>query len=286
MPTHADSRLFKRKNGYICRKEFLYMKRFNAMSRLVCAAAGLFIFAVDGFAWGQKGHDVTCAIAEKHLSRKAKKQISDLLDGKSIVYWANWMDNASHTPEYQFTKTWHYKNIDADETYEGAALNENGDVVRAINDQIAALKSGKQSREEQILSLKFLVHLMGDLHCPMHMGHKSDLGGNRWQVQYFGRGTNLHSVWDSGLVESAHNWTYSEWVDQLDRYSNKENKKIAEGTPVTWGKETYEVSKKVYDGTPVGSKLSFDFVSEWTGVAETQLLRAGLRLAAVLNDIF
>lgn len=262
------------------------MKRFNAMLRTVCLAAGLFVFVIDGAAWGQKGHDVTCAIAEKHLSCKAKKRIAEILDGKSIVYWANWMDNASHTPEFRFTSTWHYKNIDAGETYAEAALNENGDVVRAIEAQIAALKGGKQSREEQAISLKFLVHLMGDLHCPMHMGHKSDLGGNRWQVQYFGRGSNLHSVWDSGLVESAHKWTYSEWVDQIDRFGKKENRKIAEGTPAQWGEQTYEVCKKVYEKTPVGSKLSYDYVSEWTEVAETQLLRAGLRLAAVLNDIF
>lgn len=262
------------------------MNKFNVMSKLACLTAGLLVFAINGYSWGQKGHDVTCAIAEKHLSRKAKKQILEILDGKSIVYWANWMDNASHTPEYRYTKTWHYKNIDAGETYEQAALEEKGDVVRAINDLIAELKSGNQTKEEQALSLKFLVHLMGDLHCPMHMGHKSDLGGNRWQVQYFGRGSNIHSVWDSGLVESAHKWTYTEWVDQIDTYSKEENKKIVEGDPVSWGEQTYEVCKKVYDATPVGSKLSYDYVSEWAPVAEMQLLRAGLRLAAVLNDIF
>lgn len=262
------------------------MKSFNAILKLVCLSAGLLASVVDGYSWGQKGHDVTCAIAEKHLSRKARKQISDILDGKSIVYWANWMDNASHTPEYSYTKTWHYKNIDADETYAQAPLNEKGDVVRAINEQIEALKSGKQNREEQALSLKFLVHLMGDLHCPMHMGHKSDLGGNKWQIQYFGRGSNIHSVWDSGLVESAHKWTYTEWVEQIDIFGKEENRRIAAGTPATWGEETYEVCKKVYDATPVGSKLSYDYVSEWSAVAEMQLLRAGLRLAAVLNDIF
>ena len=167
------------------------MKKSNGILRMVCLAAGLLAFVVNGYSWGQKGHDVTCAVAQNHLTRKAKKQISNILDGKSIVYWANWMDNASHTPDYRYTLTWHYKNIDADETFGQALLNENGDVVRAINEQIDALKSGKLSKEEQALSLKFLVHLMGDLHCPMHLGHRSDLGGNRWQVQYFGKGTTF-----------------------------------------------------------------------------------------------
>ena len=262
------------------------MKKSNEILRLICLAAGLLVFVVNGYSWGQKGHDVTCAVAQNHLTRKAKKQISDILDGKSIVYWANWMDNASHTPEYKYTLTWHYKNIDADETFAQALLNENGDVVRAINEQIEALKSGKLNKEEQALSLKFLVHLMGDLHCPMHLGHRSDLGGNRWQVQYFGKGTNLHSIWDSGLIESAHKWTYSEWVEQIDTYGKKENREIAEGTPASWGEQTYEICRTVYDSTPVGSKLSYDYVSKWTPTIEQQLLRAGLRLAAVLNDIF
>ena len=262
------------------------MKNLNTILKAACLGAGLLLASVNGFSWGQKGHDVTCAIAEKHLTKKARKQITTILDGKSIIYWANWMDNASHTPEYRHTSTWHYKNIDADETYDNAKLNENGDVVHAIEEQIAALKSGKQSQEEQALSLKFLVHLMGDLHCPMHMGHRSDLGGNRWQVQYFRNGTNIHSVWDSGLIENAHKWTYTEWVEQIDTYSIDTDKKIAEGTPESWGRQTYEICKKIYDSTPVGAKLSYDYVSDWTGTVEEQLLRAGLRLASVLNDIF
>ena len=178
--------------------------------------AGLFAVSVDGFCWGQKGHDVTCAVAQRHLTRKAARKIDEILDGKTIVYWANWMDNASHTPEYRYTSSWHYRNTDEGETFSGAPLNENGDVVRAVNEQIAALKSGKLDKEEQALSLKFLVHLMGDLHCPMHMGHRSDRGGNRWQVQFFNNGTNLHSIWDTGIIESAHKWTYSEWAEQID----------------------------------------------------------------------
>ena len=120
----------------------------NRTLKLVCLCAGLLAVSVNGYSWGQKGHDVTCAIAQKHLTIKAEKKISEILDGKSIVYWANWMDNASHTPEYQYTSTWHYKNIDADETFETAQINKDGDVLIAVNEQIAALKSGKLNKEE------------------------------------------------------------------------------------------------------------------------------------------
>ncbi len=271
----------------LVRKQILdIIDNMNRTLKLVCLCAGLLAVSVNGYSWGQKGHDVTCAIAQKHLTKMAQKQIGEILDGKSIVYWANWMDNASHTPQYKHTSTWHYKNIDEDETYENAELNDKGDVIRAVNEQVAALKSGKLSKEEQALSLKFLVHLMGDMHCPMHMGHKSDRGGNRWQLTYFGKGTNLHSIWDSGIIESAHKWTYSEWVEQIDTNSKEIDDQMAQGTPESWGKETYEICKKIYDTTPVGSKLSYDYVSEWTETIETQLLRAGLRLARVLNEIF
>ena len=249
-------------------------------------SAALLLSSADLFAWGQKGHDTTCAIAEKHLTGRAKRQINDILDGKSIVYWANWLDNASHTPEFAYTKTWHYKNIDADETYETAVENPSGDVEKAIAAQIAALKSGTLNKEAQAQALKMLVHLVGDLHCPMHMGHRSDSGGNRWQVQFFNNGTNLHSIWDSGLLENAHKWTYTEWVNQIDRGSRKENKAIMQGTLADWGKETLEVATEVYAKTPVGQKMSYDEVAFWAPTIETQLQKGGLRLAAILNDIF
>ena len=239
-----------------------------------------------GRAWGQKGHDVTCAVARKHLKKKARKKIDRVLDGQSIVYWSNWLDNASHTPEYAYTKTWHYKNIDADETYENAVLNPDGDVLTAIQAQIAALKSGTLDKEAEALALKMLVHLMGDLHCPMHMGHKSDRGGNRWQVQFFGNGKNLHGIWDSDILESAHKWTFSEWVEEIDTGGKPEYSEIVKGGPEDWGKETYMLATQIYEQTPVGSKLSYDDVARWAPVIERQLLKGGLRLAAVLNYIY
>lgn len=260
------------------------MKNFS-LKMFIAAAAMLFVTLSAG-AWGQKGHDVTCAIAQRHLTKKAQKQINQILDGKSIVYWSSWLDNASHTPEYAYTKTWHYKNIDADETYETAAQNEAGDVLTAIEAQIKALKSGTLNHEQQALALKMLVHLVGDLHCPMHMGHKSDLGGNKWQIQYFGQGKNLHSIWDSSIIESARKWTYSEWAEELDRVSKPQYKQITSGTLNDWGRETYEAATRIYNETPVGSKLSYDAVSYWSETLEKHLLNGGLRLASILNEIF
>lgn len=241
----------------------------------------------SAFAWGQKGHDVTAYIAEKNLTPTALAKVTELLDGKSLVYWANWLDNASHTPEYAYTKTWHYKNIDKGEGYFEAPLNPNGDVIRAIYEQVSVLQDNEASKADKQLALKILEHVMGDLHQPMHMGHASDLGGNRWTVNYFGRDSNLHSVWDSSVPESAHKWTYTEWADQINRATPEEVAVIlAEGTPDKWGQETFNICTEVYAKTPQGTKISYDYVAEWAPVVEDQFLKGGLRLADLLNSIF
>lgn len=250
-------------------------------------AGALLPVAATAFGWGQKGHDTVAFIAENHLTPTSAEAVSELLDGKSIVYWANWLDNASHTPEYAYSKTWHYKNIDVDVDFESAPNIPEGNIIDAIKEQSYILSDSTASKESRQLALKMVVHLLGDLHQPMHMGHASDRGGNSWSVKYFGRDNNIHSVWDSSLPESAHKWSYTEWQNQIDRATPAEQAEIlSEGTPEKWGKETYEICSKVYDSTPEGTKISYDYIAEWTPVIEQQFLRGGLRLADVLNSIF
>ena len=258
----------------------------NKILRAAATAACL-VMALHSWGWGQKGHDVTANIAERHLTPATAAAVDSIFQGKSLVYWANWLDNASHTPAYAYSKTWHYLNVDADQTYETMPKNPQGDVVDAIRYNIGVLgDTTNNDPAAKALALKMLVHCVGDMHQPLHMGRKTDLGGNRVKVKYFGRDTNLHSIWDTGIIESAHKWTYSEWVEQIDTNPRAENRKMAEGTPESWGEETYGICRTIYASTPVGSKLSYDYVGEWTGTVEVQLLRGGLRLAAVLNDIF
>lgn len=240
---------------------------------------------ITAFAWGQKGHDVTAAIAERHLTPATRAAVDSLLSGRSMVYWANWMDNASNTPAYAYSKTWHYKNVDANEAYASAKKNPAGDVVTAIEQQIAALKDPATKFDDKQLALKILVHTVGDIHQPMHMGHLSDLGGNKWKVSFFTTPTNLHSVWDGNVVESGHKWSYTEWADQIDRYTGN-LADIIGGTPNDWGEQTWQVATKVYMSSPENSTLSYDYIAEWTPIVEDQLLRGGLRLAHLLNTIF
>lgn len=245
-----------------------------------------FLGALQALGWSQKGHDVTASIAERHLTPAAADSVRSLLDGRSLVYWSNWLDNASHTPDYAYTKTWHYKNVDAGTDYADAPLNEKGDVVVAVNEIRAILADSVSARSQKVLALKILTHLLGDMHQPMHLGHLTDLGGNLTPMKFFKRDTQLHELWDSSLPEAAHKWSYSEWQDQIDRATPEQEAAIIAGTPDDWARETWEIAGRVYDYFPKGSKASYNHIAYWTPTIETQFLRGGLRLAHILNSIF
>jgi hypothetical protein len=255
------------------------------MKKILFSLAFMMSALVAG-AWGQKGHDVTVYIAEQHLTPKARAAVDSLLQGRSMVYWANWLDNASHTRDYAYTKTWHYKNIDEGERYEEAQANPAGDAVVAIKQQVEILSDPTTTIDQAQLSLKILLHIMGDLHQPMHLGHATDLGGNRTAVKFFNNSTNLHSLWDTSLVDSAHKWSYTEWSQQIDRPATYNYDEIVAGTVDDWACQTLDIATKVYRSFPKDYKASYNDIAYWTPTIEQQLLRGGLRLAHLLNQIF
>ena len=238
------------------------------------------------FGWGMKGHDIVAAIAANNLKPGVAKKMNRILDGHTLMYYSSWMDFIRKDEPYQYTATWHYANIDAGETYESMPKNPTGDVLTALNEIISKLRSGTLSDSMQTLYVKFLIHLVGDIHCPMHTGHLSDLGANKISVTWFGKPTNLHAVWDDMLVESAKKWSYTEWVDNIDILDRKRKQQLATGTPADWLIETHAVCEKIYEDTPEDSELSYQYMFDNYPVVEQQLLRAGLRLADILNSIY
>lgn len=242
--------------------------------------------ACTALAWSQKGHDTVARIAECHFTPATADSVAMLLDGKSPVYWSNWLDNASHTPDFAYTKTWHYKNVDKGETYESARLNPDGDVVRAVREQIYLLQDPKSTKGQKELALKILIHLVGDMHQPMHMGHLSDRGGNSIKVKFFDRDTNLHSIWDGSLMNTGHAWTFTEWQEQIDRLTPEQQRAEAAGNVDDWARQSYGIADRVYDYFPEGTRVSYNQIAAWTPVIEQQLERAGLRLARILNAVF
>ena len=250
----------------------------------------------SAYGWGSKGHDVVAAIAEQHLTPKAKKQISKLLDGKSIVYYSSWMDNIQNSPYwengYNKTKTWHYANVDEGLTYQTMTKNPDGDVVSGLEMLTKEMTENYDNLTDsmRVDYLKMIVHMVGDLHCPMHAGRLSDRGGNGTKVMWFRNETSLHSVWDSKIVESARKWHYTEWTEQLDRKSRKFKKEVMKGSYEEWFNWTVENAASIYEYVESlnqeNPNLSYQFVYDFSPLLEDRLLVAGYRLAYVLNTIF
>ena len=273
------------------------------MKRILTLALATFIMleSVSLYAWGPMGHDVVAAIAEQNLNRKTKRKISKLLDGHSIVFYSSWMDNIQNSPYwedgYNQTKTWHYANVDKGHTYQTMTKNENGDVVNKLEMLTDAMinRYDELTDSMKVDYLKMIVNMVGDLHCPMHAGRLSDRGGNNTKVKWFGQPTNLQSVWDSRMIDSARKWNYTEWVDQLDIHNRKYRKDIAAGDYEDWFTTTVTNAAKIYDYVEDISQnlpeeelpnLSYQFVYDFSPMLEEQLLLGGYRLAYVLNTIF
>ena len=256
----------------------------------------LLMSSISAFAWGPTGHDVVAEIAERHLTKKAKKALNELLGGKSIVYYSSWMDNIQNSPYwengYNKTKTWHYANVDKGLTYQTMQKNPDGDVVTGLEFLTKELTENYDNLTDsmKVDYVKMIVHMVGDMHCPMHAGRLSDRGGNQMKVKWFGQNTNLHSVWDSKIVESARRWNYSEWADQLDRTDKKFKKSVMRGTYEEWFKETVEGAAAIYEYVENLDEdkrnLSYQFVYDFSPLLEDRLLIGGYRLAYVLNSIF
>lgn len=235
--------------------------------------------------WGKNGHRVTGKIAEKHLTRKTKKCVDKLLKGQSLAFVSTFADEIKSDRKYNKYYSWHYVNMDLDQTYQEAEKNPKGDLVTGIDKCISVLKDKNSSEEDKVFHLKMLVHFIGDLHQPLHIGRKEDKGANNIQVQWFGKGTNLHSVWDSKMIDD---WemSYVELADNADDLSKRQIEDIEKGSVIDWVNEVHVLTKEVYNSVKVGENLRYRYSYNHFGTVRTQLQKGGIRLAKVLNDIF
>jgi hypothetical protein len=175
--------------------------------------------------------------------------------------------------------------MNLDQTYEEADKNPKGDLVTGINTCIEILEDKSSSEEDKAFHLKLLIHFVGDLHQPMHIGQKEDKGGNTVQVEWFGRGTNLHSVWDSKMIDD---WemSYVELANNAADLSKEEIEAIEKGTIFDWVQEVHQITKEVYNSVEKGENLRYQYSYDHFGTVRTQLQKGGIRLAKVLNDIY
>ena len=254
--------------------------------RFTLAPVLLALLTADpALAWGQTGHRVTGAIAEQHLSGSARARIRLILGDESLAEASTWADEMRSDPSLFWQKTanpWHYVTVPPGRTYAEAGAPAEGDAVAALRRFAATLRNPRASREQKQLALRFTVHLVGDLHQPLHAGNGTDRGGNDMRVTFFGDATNLHAVWDSGLIDRTQ-LSASEYAERLARRTTAEQiVSWSVADPPVWIGESAKLRDGVY---PTEPNLSFSYVYRHQSTVDTRLAQAGVRLAAYLNNL-
>jgi len=252
------------------------------MRKVILVLAG-FLFLTEGFGWGATGHRATGLIAERYLTNKAKKRIQQILGGESLAMVSTWMDEIRSDSTYNYTTDWHWTTIPDGGKYEDVESNPDGKVVMMIEKFVAELKTGKLTAKQEQEYLKMLVHMVGDMHQPLHVGKPGDRGGNDVKVKWFRADSNLHRVWDSEMIDDT-KLSYTELAQSLGN-PDKATIKKWQGTSVRdWAMESVSYRPQVYD---IGNgNLSYQYGYKYFSVVETRLLQAGVRLAALLNRIY
>lgn len=235
--------------------------------------------------WGATGHRTIGKIAEDYLNSKTKRKIAEILNGQSLALVSTFADEIKSDERYRKFNSWHYINMPFDVKYEDSDKNPKGDLVVGIKKCKEVLTDANASKEDKVFYLKMLVHLIGDLHQPMHVGRTEDKGGNDIQVQWFGKGTNLHRLWDSDMINTF-NMTYTELSDNASKISKEQVKYLQKGTLADWANETQQHAINVYGSVEIGEKLGYKYMYDNFDLARTQLQIGGIRLAKVLNDLF
>lgn len=268
--------------------------------------------------WGQDGHRITAEIAERNLTPEALAEVREIIGGETLAEISTWADDIRSDGTWDFAKPWHYISINDDESWDNyeRVPEEEGDLLLILERLEGYLRDAdaetftlsgvagrsssslKPTNEKEVTRrevLAFYVHFLGDLHQPLHVGRREDQGGNRIQVEWFGEEETLHRVWDEDLVESL-NLSYTEFATFLNRLSDEEKEVASAGSYLDWAKEAKEVRDQVYDFGAQRSSyylnvvepptLSYDYRAKTLPIVRDRLQKGGLRLAAMLNDIF
>lgn len=257
------------------------MKTFKHILLIALLSASALSLAYDNV-----GHRIITDIAYQNISRKTRKATDKVLGTKGIVYQSSWADEVRSDSKYKHSYQWHYQNLKDDMTESDLQdlLNnptkEGEHLFYAIETMTNRLKANKQDAE----ALKFLVHFIGDLHQPMHLGRFEDRGGNQISMKWFGKSTNLHSVWD-GKITDGRRMSSAEYTNYLEDKYAPQKKALLQLSPLESLSATYELRTEIYSYSE-SLDNNYLYLYVFSDKLDLQLYRAGLYLANVLNDIY
>jgi hypothetical protein len=236
--------------------------------------------------WGATGHRVTGDIAEQYLAPETEKRVKALLGAQDLARASTFADDMRSSPDIYWQKTaspWHYVTVPQGKQYSDVGAPAKGDAVTALTQFAATLRNPGASLDEQRLALKFAIHLIGDLHQPLHVGNGTDRGGNNVKLQWFGEPSNLHRVWDTNMIAST-DLSYTELSRWLSRgITPSLREQWREPNPLIWVKESAALLQDVY---PADKNLGYDYRYTHLPTLERRLSQAGIRIAAWLDWVY
>lgn len=235
------------------------------------------------FAWGKTAHRVVGEVATQYLTPQVLKSVNELLDNQSLAFISTYPDELKSDSHFDEYKIWHYVNIPLDKEYEDITPDSRGNIVQAIEKCIKILGDKGKTKEERVFHLKFLVHLIGDLHQPLHTGRVEDYGGHKITVYWFDKETNLHTLWDSDMID-YYQMSYMELARNLPTISDARIQEIQHSSVLDWTRESHQAARKIYESVESDAKLGYEYHYSHFDFVRMQLLKAGLRLAHILNS--
>ena len=262
-----------------------------AFANRTCAVALSAVMALcaatPAFGWGQTGHRVTGAIAEQNLSPLSQAALMELLPHGSLAEASTHADEMRSNPSEFWQKTaspWHYVSVPEGKEYHEVGAPPQGDAVTALKQFTETLKSKTATIDEKRLALQFIVHIVGDLHQPLHAGNGTDRGGNDVKVRFFWQDSNLHRVWDSQMLDQR-DLSYTEWTEWLTKtITSQDIRDWATTDVMVWIKESTEIRDTIYPEN--ANNMSYDYLYNHLPTAKKRLQMAGIRIAMYLNEVF
>jgi len=241
------------------------------------------------FGWGVLGHRVVGQVAEAYLTPKAKIEVQKILGSESIAMVSNWADFIKSDSDYQYIYNWHFIDMDSGLTKSQMQAylqkDTSTDLFTKTNFLISELKNKHLSRDKKHMYLKLLIHFVGDIHQPFHAGRHGDLGGNKIKLTWFSTPTNLHAVWDEQLI-NFQQLSYTEYTIAINHTTTKQRLAWQKQPISEWIIESHQIAERLYGEVTPEQKLSYRYNYDNIQILNERLLKAGVRLAGLLNQLF
>lgn len=244
---------------------------------------------VQTMAWGTNGHRISGQIADSYLTPKARAAIKAILGNESIAMTSNWADFIKSDPQYKYLSSWHYIDFDKEYSYpEMQAFLKQDTAVDAytkMNFLIGELKKKNLPKANKLLALRMLIHIVEDVHQPMHTAHTDDKGGNDIKLTWFNNQTNLHSIWDSQLIDFQQ-LSFTEYVTWINHPTVAQRAEWQKAPISQWLYESSQIATKIYAGVKDGDKINvYKYNFDNIETLNNQLVKGGVRLAGLLNQL-